>query len=417
MIAPLRYNRYPLRYSHDGDFAVEDLLTHVGTNSATAMDLPQATALMAEAFGAPDPWIDPEALLRAIELHGPRPPVADHVRSWSSTTARAAAALAARWSGLPAWDSDPRVLNAACKLFGAASVHFHLFGGPWLADELRVAAGQVGQATVELQDRLRAQLGDLSNEPRAAFPDVRRRCGKPRAHIVVLSPRGSRGGHMLWSTLFQAGVVPTARLAWAPPLDSREPQSNYARAWYPEATPDPDAIAKRRREGVPSMSSGVPVISWEHAVDELRRLAPDVVLLCGMPIVPPQVLQAARVGVVNAHNGALPSLRGMDAVGWAVLTDQPITCTLHYAAPGVDTGDVIATAPVPMASTHTLAERVKATQLRLLADAARVAARTGELPPAKPQSGPATQYFRLHPHLKRVLDSAVSAANEPVGAR
>jgi Formyl transferase len=79
----------------------------------------------------------------------------------------------------------------------------------------------------------------------------------------------------------------------------------------------------------------------------------DIALLVDMPVVPASVLDAARLGVLNAHNGALPSHCGMDAVGWALLHNQPIVCSLHLARPKVDTGEVLATHPVPVAASGT----------------------------------------------------------------
>jgi folate-dependent phosphoribosylglycinamide formyltransferase PurN len=146
--------------------------------------------------------------------------------------------------------------------------------------------------------------------------------------------------------------------------------------------------------------------SWDEVVAAIRAAAADLVLLVGMPIVPARVLDAPTLGVLNAHNGALPSHRGMDAVGWALLHDQPIVCTLHLARPAVDAGEVIAACPVPVTPTPTLAARVKTAQLRLLLAGASQVAATGVLPDLTPQLGNGTQYYRLHPHLKRLLDTS-----------
>jgi methionyl-tRNA formyltransferase len=152
--------------------------------------------------------------------------------------------------------------------------------------------------------------------------------------------------------------------------------------------------------------------SWDQVMAAIRAVDADLVLLVGMPLVPARVLAAARLGVLNAHNGALPSHRGMDAVGWALLHNQPIVCSLHLARPAVDTGEVVAAHPVPLAPACTLAARVKTTQLRLLlAGAAHVAA-TGALPDVTPQPAAGTQFYRLHPHLKRLLDASPYAHDD-----
>jgi methionyl-tRNA formyltransferase len=144
------------------------------------------------------------------------------------------------------------------------------------------------------------------------------------------------------------------------------------------------------------------------------------VILAGMPVVPAAVLATARLGVINAHNGALPAYRGMDAVGWALLNGDSVTCTVHIARPAVDAGEVIADLGVPPAPAGTLRSRVKDAQVTLLLDAAAFTARHGRLPAAAPQrAGAGRHYYRMHPHLKRLLDASpyASAGNDSEGAR
>jgi methionyl-tRNA formyltransferase len=126
-----------------------------------------------------------------------------------------------------------------------------------------------------------------------------------------------------------------------------------------------------------------------------------------MPIVPARILRIPPLGFLNAHNGALPHYRGMDAVAWALLNNDPVICTLHMARPTVDAGEILATAPIPFPPAQTLRDRVKAAQLELLLAAAAFTVLTGRLPDATPQ--PPTsghRFYRLHPHLKRILDAS-----------
>ena len=126
-----------------------------------------------------------------------------------------------------------------------------------------------------------------------------------------------------------------------------------------------------------------------------------------MPVVPAPVLATARLGAINAHNGALPAYRGMDAVGWALLNNDPVVCTAYIARPAVDAGEVIAALPVPVSPAGTLKSRVKDAQVALLIAAAGLTAAHGRLPDASPQPpGPGRQYYRMHPHIKRLLDAS-----------
>jgi hypothetical protein len=67
---------------------------------------------------------------------------------------------------------------------------------------------------------------------------------------------------------------------------------------------------------------------------------------------------------------------------------------------------------VPVAPVGTLAARVKTTQLRLLLAGAAHVASAGVLPDLTPQPAGGTQFYRLHPHLKRLLDASPYARDD-----
>ncbi|MFI6281686.1 formyltransferase family protein [Streptomyces sp. NPDC050988] len=139
----------------------------------------------------------------------------------------------------------------------------------------------------------------------------------------------------------------------------------------------------------------------------LARWEPDLLVLLGMPIVPTAILTIPTLATINAHNGALPTYRGMDAVGWALLNNDPITCTVHRVTAGVDTGPVLLTQAVPLSPRQTLRRRVKSTQLTLLSAVTAHTATARQLPDGVSQSPHlARQFYRLHPHLKRILDAS-----------
>ncbi|MBT8141471.1 MAG: formyl transferase [Gammaproteobacteria bacterium] len=62
----------------------------------------------------------------------------------------------------------------------------------------------------------------------------------------------------------------------------------------------------------------------------------------------PQAIAIPPKGVINLHSGLLPKYRGAMATFWAMLNgDEFIGSTLHYITDkGIDTGPIIATAPI-----------------------------------------------------------------------
>ncbi|MGH4014026.1 MAG: formyltransferase family protein [Pseudonocardiaceae bacterium] len=413
----------------DGDFALDDLLALPGIGPARRISATQAsqaalwrldaatsTELAATSqpstVAEPDPQTeDDAALLHRIETGGLfQPPVREQVAALTPTVGAAWLALAARWIDLSRSCGDLRFLNAACKLTGAVWLHHRTgsirTGGAWrepgLTGQLAALGCLLGEATGQLRRRLAGRI--LLAEPAASGDEALRPgrlASRGRARIVVLASSGSRSAGRLVTAATATGL-PVEAVCWYTSARTRAAvSSNYSSAWYPLAAHDLAAA--------PGVPDDVPVTvarSWDEVTAAIRTADADLVVLVGMPVVPARVLDAARLGVLNAHNGALPSHRGMDAVGWALLHNQPIVCSLHLARPSVDAGEVVAAHPVPAAPARTLAARVKATQLRLLlAGAAHVAA-TGALPDLTPQPANGTQFYRLHPHLKRLLDAS-----------
>lgn len=353
-------------------------------------------------------WPDMPAetrLLHSFET-GPvlRPPVADHCGALTATRARTWLALAAHWISLARSAGDLRFFNTACKLLGA--VHASPVGAcAQIRAEVTLVAQLVNRATADLAARLASQFQSSRDRevpydaPRPPQP-VTTLAGTRRERIVLLA--SSRSGTALrLATMSPVVGVRIAEICWFRPPTGGDDPSSYDDAWYPseshQAAPLPPAVN----------TAQVIARDWEQVSGHLRRLRPDLVILAGMPIVPAELLCLARLGMINAHNGALPGYRGMDAVAWAILGNDPITCTLHLAEPGPDRGAVLSTVTVAFAPAGTLRARVKEAQTRLLLAAAAHLSATGSLPAATAQpAGQGRQFYRLHPHLKRILDNS-----------
>jgi methionyl-tRNA formyltransferase len=80
-----------------------------------------------------------------------------------------------------------------------------------------------------------------------------------------------------------------------------------------------------------------------HHVEEIRELAPDVIIVVGFSqIIPPGILDIPPRGVIGFHSAVLPGRRGSAPLIWAIvdgLTETGIT--MFYMDEGIDTGDVI----------------------------------------------------------------------------
>jgi methionyl-tRNA formyltransferase len=93
---------------------------------------------------------------------------------------------------------------------------------------------------------------------------------------------------------------------------------------------------------------GLPVwqpetVNSEQAVDQLRTLQPDLLVVCDYgEILKPPVLAVPPHGGVNLHGSLLPKYRGAAPVQWAVLNgDAETGNTVIQMTPGLDAGPIL----------------------------------------------------------------------------
>src|ERR1041385_2010808 len=97
-----------------------------------------------------------------------------------------------------------------------------------------------------------------------------------------------------------------------------------------EVVTQPDRPRGRKQELFPSpvkaaaLRHGIPVFQPERirrpeAVEHLRALAPEIMVIVGYgQIIPQAIIDIAPRGIVNVHASLLPELRGAAPVQWAL---------------------------------------------------------------------------------------------------
>ncbi|PYI50039.1 phosphoribosylglycinamide formyltransferase [Paenibacillus flagellatus] len=90
-------------------------------------------------------------------------------------------------------------------------------------------------------------------------------------------------------------------------------------------------------------------------VARLQRKRIDLIVLAGYMRIISQTLLAPYEGrIVNIHPSLLPSFPGLDAIGQALAHGVKVTgVTVHFVDGGMDTGPIIAQAPVEVADDDT----------------------------------------------------------------
>jgi methionyl-tRNA formyltransferase len=108
-------------------------------------------------------------------------------------------------------------------------------------------------------------------------------------------------------------------------------------------------------------------------IEKLRKLEPDVIVCIHFPlIVPKEVLDIPKLGVINLHPAYLPYNRGWHTPSWAIIEGTPYGATLHFMSSDVVMGPIIGRQALtisPSDTAHDLYQKVQETEYELFTKA------------------------------------------------
>jgi methionyl-tRNA formyltransferase len=119
-----------------------------------------------------------------------------------------------------------------------------------------------------------------------------------------------------------------------------QPDRPKGRGQKPEAPP---VKTLAERHGIPVFQ---PVkVRTPDAVDHIRELAPDLVVVVAFgQILPQRLLDIPRFGCINVHASLLPRYRGAAPLNWCLINGETETgVTTMQMDAGLDTGDMLLT--------------------------------------------------------------------------
>lgn len=109
-----------------------------------------------------------------------------------------------------------------------------------------------------------------------------------------------------------------------------------------------------------ALKHGLPVfqpvrIREAEAVEELRRYEADIFVVAAFgQILTKEILEMPRFGSVNIHASLLPKYRGAAPINWVIINGEKETgVTIMQMDEGIDTGDMLAKAVVPIEAKET----------------------------------------------------------------
>lgn len=87
-----------------------------------------------------------------------------------------------------------------------------------------------------------------------------------------------------------------------------------------------------------------------NSLARLKQWSPDLIIFTGGNILRRPLLNVPQLGVINAHLGLLPEIRGMSSPEWSLLNNVPVGVAVHYIDEGIDTGPVLQQFELPNAA-------------------------------------------------------------------
>jgi len=106
--------------------------------------------------------------------------------------------------------------------------------------------------------------------------------------------------------------------------------------------------------------AGIPVlqptkIRTEEFAETLRSYNPDLIVVAAYGrILPASILELPPLGCINIHGSLLPRHRGAAPIQWAIIKgDREAGVTIMQMDAGMDTGDILLSAAIPLAPDET----------------------------------------------------------------
>lgn len=201
------------------------------------------------------------------------------------------------------------------------------------------------------------------------------RIGAPR--LVALTD-GSLVGRRTVAILDALGIpVDVVRISYPIPKRRGRALASYlrmvARAWIASIGPL-RTIKHRALPPYPSRSVYGGRCNGQRMLSTLATLRPDYILMMGGPILSQAAIDTASCGILNAHPGLLPWMRGVDVIRHAVLREVPLGVTGHFIDAGIDSGDIVTRFLLPVQDGdgfEQLAQRADILATAILVDMAR----------------------------------------------
>lgn len=88
--------------------------------------------------------------------------------------------------------------------------------------------------------------------------------------------------------------------------------------------------------------------SVQECIEYIKKFEPDIIHNFSGEIVPKDILEISKYGVISGHYGKLPEIRGGDSPRWSILLNFPLFVTHMFLNDKLDMGDILRFEKVPI---------------------------------------------------------------------
>ena len=150
-------------------------------------------------------------------------------------------------------------------------------------------------------------------------------------------------------------------------------------------------------------------------IEQMRQLTPDVMVVVAFgQILTKELMDIPKYGCVNVHASLLPKYRGAAPIQWAVIRGEQVSgVTTMQMDVGLDTGDMLLKAEVPLAEDETggsLHDKLSILGGDLLIETLR-GLEAGTISPEKQDDSQTGEYARMLDKALGKIDFTMSAAD------
>jgi len=148
-------------------------------------------------------------------------------------------------------------------------------------------------------------------------------------------------------------------------------------------------------------------INSKEVVDFVKEREIDLILNAGAGIFRNPIISSAKIGILNAHMGFLPSFRGMNVMEWSLFYDHKIGVTLHFIDGGIDTGDILLFKEIPIGKRDTIANlraKSEAVNVDVMIEGIELL-KHGNISRIRQKPEDGKQYFVMHNRLKEIVEA------------